>query len=154
MDRQARWTKDCTLSDDVLLLPSPAFPPLCHDGMGQHPPSLVSPARSCPRVVRVLVVLAGCFGLLFIPYAELASTYHSFHAVRYPAQLAFTLKPRPPLNHSAIVVQPASANQTVTAILLHGLGDDPTFLPFVDGLSDLFPHVRWCALSRVTVLRS
>lgn len=99
--------------------------------------------RTSPAVRTALVLVAAVTLLYFLLPSDAYRRDDRLHYLSHPD---FHLAPKSPLTRENwAVVEPSAESQEpeVTVILLHGLGDAPTELPFVDGLSDSFPFVRW-----------
>ncbi|KAM0753124.1 alpha/beta-hydrolase [Meredithblackwellia eburnea MCA 4105] len=102
---------------------------------------------STPKLSTGTLVLIGASLFLLAPFV--LNIHSSIGSPRQSFRLEFHSKPQETLDETLFAItEPSTTSQDhplVTAILLHGLGDPPTNLPFVDGLADRFPFIRWVA---------
>lgn len=111
-----------------------------------------------PRTLAAFVLIAVALGCglyaarssLAVPPAAAAyvdSFHNMFETTQRPVSLAEQLHepPSAPLEPDGIFVKDAAAGKhTVTAIVIHGLGDSGDARPFIWSMPQAFPWVRWC----------
>lgn len=118
------------------------------------PPSLSSPfpSKSSPHNRRRTLLF---ISLLVFFTVVLASTYHQFsqatrnRPVGTHSSMADSFHEKPEaqsLDRDLFLVDEAKLGHdyTVTAIVLHGLGQPNYEVPFIRRMRDQFPYVRWC----------
>lgn len=105
-------------------------PPRCRT------PSL--PGKPLRRVLLAVLALAAVLGICYLT-AEGGST--DAHDASY--RDTFHLPPLEPLDPEKTLVQLPTAEHTVTAIILHGLGDTFHTLPFPAVLAERYNYVKW-----------
>ena len=103
--------------------------------------------RRSSHETRSVLIVTAALALLYLLLP--ADTFVRDDRTHYPSRPDFHLAPTLALDRTSwAVVEPVanSEEDEVTVVALHGLGDAPTELPFVDGLADRFPFVRWCVV--------
>lgn len=132
---------------------TPALPPLPATTKRPSTRRLLSPRALAAFVVIVVALGCGLYATrssLAVPPAA-AAYVDSLHGMFGTTQRVATLveqmhePPSTAFESDGIFVQDAAkGNHTVTAILIHGLGDSGDGRPFIWSMPQEFPWVRWC----------
>ncbi|KAL8281075.1 hypothetical protein RQP46_006433 [Phenoliferia psychrophenolica] len=95
------------------------------------------------KSVRTLLLPALLAAALLCYFTLAPDAFTPDAIVHYQARPDFHLAPHPPLERDKFAIVEPDGEEAVTVVAIHGLGDAPEDLPFVDGLADVFPFVRW-----------